>query len=104
MSALYSTTGSTELPPICFVDGEEAKIVYGVETRAGGPCPECKGPVHQTLSFNPTDSSYYFNCPLCNKWIRWCDINGNLSDFKVVTSRKRTKLDVDLEEGHWWPY
>lgn len=104
MSAQFHTTGSGELSPIIFVDGVEAKAIYGVEIRSGGPCPTCKAPIHITLSFNPCDSNYYLHCPVCGRWYRWTDLNGNLIKHTKVTSRKRTKLDIDLDEGYWWTF
>ena len=92
----YHTTGSDELPSICFVDAVTAKQSYdGVIIRKGGPCPICRVPVDVTLHFNPTDSYYYFNCPSCNVWVRWCDFFGNIVDLKVVTSQKTTPLDIE---------
>ena len=108
LSATYQTTGSDKLTkriPICFVDAEEAKRIYGVEIRTGGPCPECNASVIVYLSFNPNDSNYYFKCPVCGVWLLWCDINGNyVKKFKKVKSKKSTPLDIDLEEERWWSF
>ncbi len=96
MTVQPKTTGSDELTPICFVDGVQAAETYvGVSVRKGGPCPVCHAPVDNVLSFNPTDSYFYFNCVVCGVWVRWCDINGNLVSFTVVTSQKTTSLDND---------
>lgn len=91
------TTGSGEASPILYVEGSSAKDTFGVEKRYSQGCPNCKGPVVELLSFNPTDSYYYLTgCPVCGKTIRYCDINGNLvKTFTIVTSRKSTPLDID---------
>jgi hypothetical protein len=93
----YRTTGSGEHPAICFVEGKTANASYGVAIRSGGPCPKCGCPADNILAFNPTDSYYYFNCPCCNRWFRWCDFDGNIADLLVVTSTKATPLDIDLD-------
>ena len=95
-------TGSGELPAILFVEAQRAYEDFGAVIRTGGPCPICKVPVDTKLYFNPTDSYYYFNCPACNVWLRWCDVDGNMADLKVVTSQKTTPLDEDEDvPWHW---
>ena len=89
-------TGSDELEPICFVDGVTANQQYGVQIRRGGPCPECRAPVDTVLAFNPSSGNYFFHCPVCGVWVRYCDFNGNLmNELKVVTSQKTTSLDIE---------
>ena len=95
-------TGSDELPSICFVEGISASQSYGATVRKGGPCPECRAPVDNVLAFNPTDSYYYFHCPVCGVWVRWCDIDGTMADLKVVTSTKVTETDEELDPITVW--
>jgi hypothetical protein len=100
---LYTTTGSDVLTPICFVDGNTAYAKYGVERKEGGPCPSCKASVGGTCFFNPTDSYYYFLCPICNKWFRWIDSSGK-SCIQPISVAKATNLDEDknLPNNGWW--
>jgi len=97
----YVKTGAAgsvnELPSACFIDGDKANQVYGVPLRKfNGPCPNCKFPISMTLAFNPTDQYFYICfCPVCGKVIRYCDFDGNLADYAVMTSQKTTPLDVD---------
>ena len=93
--SLYRTTGSNEDTPICFVDGKTAHDEYGVTIRNGGPCPKCKFPVDTNLHFNPLDSYYYFHCPVCQVWLRWCQFDGTMDDLAIVSSKKTTGLDID---------
>ncbi len=95
----YWKTGSGELPNAIFIDGQKAHDNYGVAVRSyAGPCPNCKVPIDVILSFNPTDSGYYICfCPSCLKIIRYCDFDGNLSDFAIMTSQKTTPLDIDQD-------
>ncbi len=96
-------TGSDSRTPICLVDGNTANVVYGVERKSGGPCPNCKFPVDLTLAWNPTDSYWYFGpCPVCLKVYRWLDPHGNLSDLKQVTSTKSTPLDESSDFPWNW--
>src|SRR4030066_128554 len=96
----YWKTGSGELASACFIDGQKAHDTYGVALRSyAGPCPNCKFPISVILAFNPTNS--YFNiapCPVCGKFILYCDFDGNLvKEFTVLTSQKTTPLDIDTE-------
>ena len=97
----YRTTGSGELVPILFEDGARASREHGIPQRSGGPCPECRFPADQLLSFNPCDSYFYFHCPSCGAWIRWCDIDGNMADLKVVKSTKLTDVDENTDFPIW---
>jgi len=102
MSAPYHKTGSDELPAICLVDGQQAHNQYGVPIYHGGPCPGCNAPVDVILHFNPTDSYYYFVCPVCLGVYRYLDPDGNLDDLKEVVSRKNTPLDEEEDvPWHW---
>jgi len=98
------TTGSGEKPTILFIDGETAYRTYGAEKRVAIQCPQCNGAISQLLSFNPTDSYYYIApCPICGKFTRYADTNGNLVDvFTVVRSGKRTPLDIDTDVPNNW--
>jgi len=103
----YKTTGSGELPSAIFVEGRQAATDYGVEIRSGGPCTVCKAGVFwspEVLYFNCSDSYYYYNCPSCHSWIRWCRLDGTLDDFGVLKSRKTTPLSIDEYPGEpdWW--
>jgi hypothetical protein len=82
--------------PICFEDGNVAHAKYNVPVRRGGPCPRCNAPIDTVLAYNPFDNNYYFNCGACQKWFRYCDINGNLLDLMVVTTNKKTEYDENL--------
>ena len=88
----------SELTPICFEDGFVANIKYGVPVRNGGPCPRCNVPVDTALAYNPFDFSYYFYCFSCQKWFRWCDINGKMLDLAIVTTSKKGQ-DLDEMQG-----
>ena len=100
MTTPYFATGSGEKPAICFVDGNTATEQYGVSKFYAPQCPTCHAPLNILLSFNPTDSYYYLApCPSCLKFIRYCNINGDLVlSFTEVTSKKRTSLDQDLDD------
>ncbi len=93
-------TGSGESAPILFINGQDAYDLYGAIKRFVQGCPNCKGPTNQMLSFNSFDSYYYLApCPICGKFIKYCDIDGNLvSKFEIVTSGKRTPIDQDLDD------
>ncbi len=82
--------------PICFEDGNVAYYKYQVPLRHGGPCPKCHLPIDTLLAYNPFDQNYYLHCGGCGKWFKWCDINGNLLNFAVVTSNKKTEVDENL--------
>lgn len=92
-------TGSDELPAACFVNGKTANADYGVAIRkSDGGCPNCHGPVDAVLAWNPSDGYFYLApCPICLKFIRYYDNNGNLADFKVMTSAKTTEIDQNLD-------
>ena len=96
-------TGSDNIEPICFVDGITASQQYGVAIRKGGPCPECRAPVDNILAFNPTSGNYFFSCPVCGVWVRWCSFDGTLvNEFTVVTSQKTTPVDQEDDvPWHW---
>ena len=98
----YHDSGSDEKPQICFVDQTTAGYYYGIKQVAGGPCPVCHFPVRQACDFNPLDRHYYFTCPGCMRTFRWANIDGSLSDFKVVKSGKRTAFDENIDfPNHW---
>ena len=104
MVATYHTTGSGELPPIVFVEGTRASTTYGVSTYSyTGPCIECKFPLSTTLHFNPCDGGhYYLHCGNCGNWFRWLNPNGSNSDWKIVTTDKRTPLDINVNPLNNW--
>lgn len=105
MTVPYRTTGSGESPAICFVDGQTANRTYGVSMRSAGMCPNCRFPINQVLAFNPTDSHYYLApCPVCGKFIIYCDIDGNtVNTFTIVSSQKNTPVDNDVDFPNYWP-
>ena len=100
MTVQVRFTGSDELEPICFVEGVQASQTYsGASIRKGGPCPICRAPVDNILAFNPTSGNYFFSCPVCGVWVRWCSFDGTLvNEFTVVSSQKTTPLDQDLDD------
>lgn len=97
MSLPTFKTGSGESAPILFINGQDAYDLYGATKRFSQGCPVCRGPVNQMLSFNPKDSYYYLApCPICGRFIKYCDNDGNLvAKFEIVTSRKTTPVDND---------
>jgi hypothetical protein len=96
--APYFTTGSGPdvVIPIIFVDGKQANADYGVAIYGAVQCPQCHFPQGVTLSFNPGDSHYYYYCMNCQKWSRYLNPDGSLSDFQVVTTAKSTPVDSNL--------
>ena len=94
----YWTTGSGDdvIIPIIYVEGVQANKDYGVEIYNAGQCPGCHFPQSITLSFNPGDAHYYYYCFNCQKWYRYLNPNGSLSDFQVVVSGKKTPVDQNI--------
>lgn len=91
----YMLTGSGPVP-LVFEDGIQAHEKYGVPVRYGSSCPRCSFPAKVTLAFNPCDGHYYYQCPGCQRWFRYLNPDGSLSDFAVVRTNKTTPTDEEL--------
>ena len=105
MTLPLGTTGSDGSGgAICYVDGKTAHETYGVAIRTATMCPNCKFPLSVTLSFNPTTSYYAIApCPVCGKFIEYCDINGDLvKKFTFISSTKNTPVDNDIDFPNNW--
>ena len=112
--APYWLTGSGPdvIIPIVYVEGKKAHDDYGVAIYNAGQCPNCHFPQSITLSFNPGDSHYYYYCMSCQKWFRFLNPDGSLSDFQMVTTAKNTPVDenlflykdMDYNDGSQWTW
>lgn len=99
------TTGSGEVAPAIFIDGNSAFNTYGATKRYANGCPHCRGPTDALLSFNPFNGYWYLApCPICGNFIRYYDNLGNLSDFQIMKSNKMTLLDQDLNVEDRYDY
>lgn len=92
------TTGSGEKTPFIFIDGVTASQDYGVSLLYAPQCPNCHFPINQLLAFNPVNSYRYIApCPVCGKYIEYMDNTGNLASLKILSSKKTTPVDQDLD-------